>query len=127
MSFEDTIERVGDAMINLINSKTVYQPLTMLSNGTIALENKPTIYKITPLANTTFTFSTTNLTLANTKSYTFELCVDMSTAYSLTFPASVAWQDGETPDLSEAGTYFLVFRSIDGGTTWLGNLQGKWN
>lgn len=127
MALSDTISSLGTAMINLVDNKTVYQPITTLSNGTIALENKPTIYKITPAANTTFTFSTTSLTLANTKSYTFELCVVLSSAYSLTFPSSVKWQDGETPDLSEAGTYFLVFRTIDGGTNWLGNLQGMWN
>jgi len=127
MALSDTISALGTSIINLVDGKTIYQPITTLSNGTVALENKPTIYKITPSAATTFTFSTTNLTLSSSRSYTFELCVDMSTVQTLTFPASVKWQDDETPDLSETGTYFLVFRTIDGGTNWFGNLQGRWN
>lgn len=122
-----TITDLGSAIINLVDSKTIYQPITTLSNGTIALENKPAIYKITPSDATTFTFSTTNLALESSRSYTFELCVDMSTIQTLTFPSSVKWLNDEAPDLSEAGTYFLVFRTIDGGTNWLGNLQGKWS
>ena len=97
------------------------------TTGTISLASNKSIYSITPSANTTFTFDTTNLSISSTVAYTFELYVNMSsTAYSLTFPASVTWQDNETPDLSATGKYFLVFRTIDGGTTWLGNLQGAW-
>ena len=127
MSLNDTITALGNTIINLAESKVINQPIQVLSNGTIALENKQTIYKITPSAATTFTFNASSLSLSSSKAYTFELCVVMSTVYSLTFPSSLVWQDGEAPDLSEAGTYFLAFRTIDGGTTWLGNLQGKWN
>ena len=52
----------------------------------------------------------------------------LSSAYTLDFATSVnvVWQDGETPDLSSTGIYFFAFRTIDGGTTWCGNLQGRW-
>lgn len=127
MALADTITDLGNSIINLVESKVINQPIQTLSNGTISLVNKQTIYKITPSAATTFSFSTSNLSLSSSKAYTFELCVVMSSVYSLTFPSSVTWQDGETPDLSEAGIYFLVFRTIDGGTNWLGNLQGRWS
>lgn len=102
------------------------QNITTLSDGTIALASNSSIYKITPSGATTFTFSTVGLNLTSAVSYTFELCVNMTTAYALTFPNSVIWQDGQTPDLSATGLYFLVFRTIDAGTTWYGNLQGVW-
>lgn len=95
------------------------------TTATISLADNTSFYKITPSGATTLTFSNGTSASAS-KSYTFELCVDMSTVYALTFPNSVTWQDGETPDLSATGTYFLAFRTMDGGTTWLGNLQGRW-
>lgn len=131
----NNLDSVGEARFTSINSslsnkadKSVEttQNIETLSSGTITLAHDKSIYKITPSAATTFTFTTTGLSLTSSISYTFELCVNMSTAYTLTFPASVTWQDGTAPDLSATGVYFLVFRTIDSGTTWYGNLQGKW-
>lgn len=102
------------------------QNIQALSNGTVSLASDKAIYSITPSAATTFTFDITNLSLTNSVAYTFELHVNMSTAYALTFPASVTWQDATAPDMSATGVYFLVFRTMDAGTTWYGNLQGKW-
>ena len=84
------------------------------------------MYKHTPSAATTYTFNTSNLSISSSVAYTFELYVNMSTVYTLTFPSSLTWQDGETPDMSSTGTYFFAFRTIDGGSTWKGNLQGVW-
>lgn len=102
------------------------EDINTLSNGTISLSYSKPLHKRVVSANTTFTFSTTNLTLSSSVAYTFELVVTMSTAYSLTFPNSVSWQDGETPDMSATGTYYFAFRTIDAGTTWHGSLEGKW-
>ena len=101
------------------------QDITTLSSDTITLTNEDSLYIRQPAAATTFTFLN-NTSASNTKAYTFELCIKMSTVYAISWPSSVTWQDGEIPDLSETGTYFLAFRTIDGGSTWLGNLQGKW-
>jgi hypothetical protein len=47
------------------------------------------------------------------------------TAVAVTFPASVKWQNGATPDLSTGSKiYVATFLSIDGGTTWLGMFGG---
>lgn len=114
-----------DILDNLTNKETIQNIIT-LSNGTISLNPNSSIYQITPSSNTTFTFSTTNLTLSNNLSYTFELIVNLSTLYPLTFPNSVSWQDNTIPNLSSTGLYLFVFRTIDAGTIWLGNLQGRW-
>ncbi len=127
MTLSNTITTLGNSIINLVDSKVVNQPITTLTSGTISLSNKQVIYKTTPTTAITFTFNTSSLSLSNSKAYTFELCIVMSTPNSLTFPQSVKWQDDEIPDLSKAGTYFFVFRTIDSGTTWLGYLQGRWS
>ena len=111
-----------------INENTITsQTITTLTSGTIALISNCSMYKHTPSSATTYTFDITNLNIDNTVAYTFELYVNMSSSvYTLTFPSSVKWQNGETPSISTTGTYFFVFRTIDGGTNWFGNLQGKW-
>jgi hypothetical protein len=49
-----------------------------------------------------------------------------ATAYSVTFPASITWANGTTPDLTEANkTYVLSMFTIDGGTTWYGSPVSK--
>lgn len=92
--------------------------------ATVALADDTVIYTHTPTANTTYTFSTTNLT-DKSNVITFELVITMDTTVrTLTFN-NVTWLNGETPGLSVASqTYLLVFRSFNGGTTWVGNLQG---
>jgi len=121
---------VASALSNLsfapISSITT-QDITTLNSGTIALTSGVAIYKHTPSAATTYSFSTSNLSLTSSVAYTFELLVIMtSTAYTLTFPASLTWQDGSAPDLSATGTYYFAFRTVNAGTNWIGNLQGKW-
>lgn len=110
---------------NKLDKVSTLQNIEILSSGTITLSNK-SIYKHTTSAATTFTFSTTNLGLTSNSAYTFELVITMSSVVALTFPASVTWQDDEEPDLSNTGTYFFAFRTIDGGSTWKGSLQGVW-
>lgn len=102
------------------------QKIKTISTGTINLSNNESIYKITPTAATTFVFDTSNLSIPESSSYTFEVSIDLSTLYTLTFPNTVTWQGGEVPDLSETGMYLLVFRTMDGGSSWIGNLQGVW-
>lgn len=131
----NNLDSVGEARFSNINTSLIgkaeksvetTQNIETLSNGTINLASDKAIYKLTPSAATTLTFNTASLSLTSAVAYTFELCVNMSTAYALTFPASVTWLDGTAPDMSNTGVYFLVFRTIDGGTTWYGNSQGMW-
>ena len=106
------------------SSVQTLQPISTTS-GTLSLVDGTSMYKLTPSGATTISF-TNNTTASSTKAYTFELCIDMSSSvYTITFP-TITWQNGETPDMSSSGIYFFAFRTIDGGLTWLGNLQGVW-
>ena len=92
------------------------------TSSAISLVSNSNYYTIKPTSATTFTFPS----VSAGKVYTFELKVTLSSVYSLTFPSSVVWMNGEAPDMSEVGVYFLVFRTDDGGNTWYGNSQGRW-
>ena len=92
------------------------------TSSAISLVPNSNYYTIEPTSATTFTFPS----VSAGKVYTFELKVTLSSVYSLTFPSSVVWMNGEAPDMSEVGVYFLVFRTDDGGNTWYGNSQGRW-
>ena len=102
------------------------QDINSLADGTITLNYANSLHKRVVTANTTFTFSTTNLSLTSSVAYTFELLVTMSTAKTLTFPNSVTWANSETPYVSQSGSYYFAFRTVDAGTTWHGSLEGRW-
>ena len=54
----------------------------------------------------------------------FTLIVNQgATAYALTYPSSVSWDNDSIPDISKASkTHILVFTTFDGGTRWYGRL-----
>ena len=111
---------------DMILKYNLIQDINTLSSGTIALNYVNSLHKRAVTANTTFTFDTSNLSLTSSVTYTFELLITMSTVKTLTFPNSVTWQGGTTPTMSQTGTYYFVFRTVDAGTTWHGNLEGRW-
>lgn len=105
------------------NIQTIQNIINSESNVTLTDFNS--LYKITPSSDISITFD--NNTSSNNKiAYTFELCIVISGNYSIMFPPAVIWQNNETPDITTVGTYFFAFRTIDGGVTWFGNLQGRW-
>jgi hypothetical protein len=111
-------------------SSLTLQPIasvTYAASQTITLTNDAVIYKLTPTGNiSSMSFSLSSTGASSALAYTFELCLVMSTVRTIVWPTNLTWQDGELPDLSSTGTYFFAFRTIDGGSTWLGNSQGKW-
>lgn len=82
------------------------------------------IHTITLNAATTFTFSNPP---ASGKAGSLTLIINQgTTAYAVTWPASVDWVYGSAPDLSTVSTdYVLTFLTLDGGTTWRGWLSGS--
>ena len=82
------------------------------------------IHTITLNAATTFTFSNPP---ASGKAGSLTLIINQgTTAYAVTWPASVDWAGGSAPDLSTVSTdYVLTFLTLDGGTTWRGWLSGR--
>lgn len=103
------------------------QDIQILADGTITLNKTNSTYYRQPAADTTFIFNLASGTVASSQSFTFELYVYMpTTVYSLIFPNTLTWQNGEIPDVTEVGLYRFAFQTLDAGTTWNGNLQGKW-
>jgi len=82
------------------------------------------IHTITLNAATTFTFSNPP---ASGKAGSLTLIINQgTTAYAVTWPASVDWAGGSAPDLSTVSIdYVLTFLTLDGGTTWRGWLSGS--
>lgn len=68
-------------------------------------------------STTTFTFSNP-VTSGNEDIFTLRLTNGGSQIVN--WPASVLWVDNEPPELTAAGVDELVFKTIDGGTTWSG-------
>jgi hypothetical protein len=75
----------------------------------------------TSTAATTWSF--TNVPAA--RGTTVVLTLTNGGAFAQTWPASVKWPGGTAPNLTAAGIDVLVFVTVDGGTTWRGNIFAK--
>lgn len=106
------------------NVQSVYQNM-QTSTGNIILEDRVTIYKRTKNDIPTV-FDASQLTSLN-KVITFELYIVAGGTYvEPVWPSNLIWVD-EEPDLSVVEeNNLLAFRSLDGGATWIGNLQCSW-
>ena len=104
-------------------AETVYAHGTTGGAKTIDLTNG-NIQTITLNAATTFTFSNPP---ASGKAGSLTIILTQgATAYSVTWPASVDWSLGSTPDLEGVSAdYVLTFITLDGGTKWFGWLSGR--
>ena len=70
----------------------------------------------TATAALTWTFSS----VPTTRVYSFILQLTAGGAYTMTWPASVQWDNATAPALSNGGTDLLAFITVDSGTTWRG-------
>ena len=87
------------------------------SNDSAFNLTQATCFKKTVTADTTFSF--TNVPSDVVCCITVVLVNGGS--HLVTWPASVKWDNGNTPLLTASGTDVLTFITIDGGTTWFGN------
>jgi len=105
-------------------SETVVTNSTATGAVSINVQNG-NIYNLTLTGNVVFTFTNP---AAATESTTIVLRItqDGTGSRTITWPASVRWPSGTAPTLTTtAGAYSkLVFDTIDGGTTWDGQLSG---
>jgi hypothetical protein len=76
--------------------------------------------------NTTFTFDVSGFGAISGNAIFFVLEITQdSTLRTITFPASVDWDDGTAPDTPAINTKSVyTFATRDGGTTWLGVQSG---
>ena len=108
----------ADVLEGTINN---YVETLTTTTGAINLNSGNVFYR-NATANTTF-----SITNAKAGAHSFTLIITMgATVRTLTFPASVKWQDGEVPEMTEANkTYILTFMTINSGTTWFGMEGGS--
>lgn len=89
----------GATAINLANGRFFHGTLT--GNATVSFSNVP--------ATDSAVFVMLELTNGG--------------AYTITWPAGMAWPGGAAPSLAAAGVDLLTFYTRDGGTTWRGALS----
>ena len=93
-----------------------------ISGSTIQL-NTGNVFFSSISANTTYVFSSPP---ASGTAYGFTLRVTVSGTRTITWPASVRWPDGETPDAPGAGeTAVYVFYTQDEGSNYFGFVAGE--
>lgn len=85
------------------------------SGATETISGANQFHKVTMDQNCTFTFTSPTAGAA--------FALQLSGAFTPTFPASVDWPDGTPPTYSSPSLY--GFYTFDGGTTWFGTQVGK--
>ena len=93
----------------------IFGATVALTSGTVSVKSGSAFTK-TITAATTFTFSDVSKACA-----CFALILTNGGAYTVTWPSSVKWSDGEVPTLTSDGVDVLVFMTSDTGTIWYGN------
>jgi hypothetical protein len=109
--------------LNLLDYAEVTNAIGSTGGGTqdidLTLGNSVTA-TVDTSANT-FTFSNPT---ATDELCGFTLLLTNGGSQTVTWPASVDWPAATAPTLTAAGVDKLVFETVDGGTTWTGNLAG---
>jgi len=109
---------------NTIITKDIISEMAAISESNVALTLGKSIYSKTISENTTFTFDLTNLGTLTNKVVTFELFLTMSTIYTLTWPQNLTWV--VQPNFNQTGKFLVAVRTLDGGSTYIANLEAKW-
>ena len=123
----------------MITNDTIWSekqtPITVTADvTTITLQSGISLYEADfGSTDTELVFSTSAiagaLTAGGYNVITFELLVKMwSTVQTVDFPENVSWLNNIPPTMNAANkTYLLLFRSYDGGESWIGTQEGSWN
>ena len=96
---------------------------TPATTGTVTLDlTTGNTFNVTPTGAITFVFSNPP---ASGSVGSFTLIINMpATLYTMTFPASVVWNGGNTPTYNTSKTAILSFLTKDGGTRYYGSNGG---
>jgi hypothetical protein len=116
---DNTVSRV-----NLKDYGEITNAIGSIGGGTqdIDLSLGNSISATVDTSATTFTFSNPT---ASDELCGFTLFLVNGGSQTVTFPASVDWPGGTAPTLTTTGIDILVFTTINGGTTWYGNVAGQ--
>lgn len=109
---------------NTIITKDIISEMEAISESEVSLVLGKSIYSKTISANTTFTFDLTNLGTLTNKVVTFEIYLNMPTIYTLTFPQNLTWI--AQPNFNQTGKFLIAVRTLDGGSTYIANVEARW-
>ncbi len=101
--------------------------VTSTPSGSVTLNlNNANVFELEMDQDTTLIFSNPPAS-GNAGSFTLVLKQDSTGGWTVTFPASVDWEAGSQPTLSDAANLIdiMSFLTIDGGTTWFAFLGGR--
>jgi len=109
---------------NIDGGKETVSTPTSSSTQTINLANA-NVHDVTLTSDCTFTF--TGATVGKSCSFTLILRQNSTGGWVSTFPASIVWPSGATPNLSTSSNSIAIlsFLTIDGGTVWFGAMSGE--
>lgn len=115
----------GELTVDSYNES--YNAVTSSSNATTVDCETGNVFSHTLTENTTFTFSNPP---ASGTAFAFSLRIvqDASASgYTVTWPGSVDWASATAPTLTATASAvdWLVFSTVDGGTTWYGFVSGQ--
>lgn len=90
-------------------------------SGNAVDPNLGNVFTKTITANTSFTFTKTNIPAGKTAAFT--LILTNGGSKTITWPSGTKWSAGVPPTLATSGTDVLTFLTPDGGTTWYGTMS----
>ena len=105
---------------------TLYQHMATVDGSVVALNKAFTIYKKTVSSAVTLNFTMPQGYTSSLGVLTFELFIDMTTAANILWTPTISWNGGTAPAFNQIKKYLLSFRTFDGGTSWIGNLEMEW-
>lgn len=119
------VDITGELTVDSYNES--YAAVTSTSNATTIDCEAANVFSHTLTENTTFTFSNPP---ASGTAYAFALRVVQDASASgfvITWPASVDWAAATAPTLTATASAvdWLVFSTVDGGTTWYGFVSAQ--
>ncbi|MGB0817419.1 MAG: hypothetical protein ACPGQQ_00840 [Candidatus Puniceispirillaceae bacterium] len=113
--------QIADDAVTPAKTKTTVTALGSIGGGTQDIDLSGGVRSFSgtvDTSTTTFTFSSPKAT-GNEDIFTMRLTNGGS--QTVNWPASVDWVSGTAPSLTSSGVDELTFKTIDGGTTWVGS------
>ena len=98
--------------------------LITLTGTSIAPTSSGQIFYKAVSSSTVFTLNVDNVNISNDDLFEFYLMIS-KTGGSITFPSAWVWNGGSVPSTSANAFYIFHIFTIDGGTTWLGELRNS--
>lgn len=110
-----------------LKATTYLETLVVLSGTSVTVDcDEANTFALTTTGNTTFIFDYSGVNLTEAESYAFTLTVTSGGNHTITWPTSVNWPIGITPDApGSSETDVFVFFTISGGATWYGFRAGN--